>query len=160
MADSQQDDQSKDAAVQSENETEVSTAEQASADSASPEFEVSDLTTARNVPAGPDRRQYIRRTFRSTAYLVFPQRDPIPVQTFDISLGGVGIVAPVNPPPKTECDILLNIPSGSSSIVKMQVPSQVMHSVFSSSENGFKVGFRFTTMPQGLTAAILRFMRT
>jgi c-di-GMP-binding flagellar brake protein YcgR len=114
--------------------------------------------TTEDEPQGAERRQYVRRPFRGLAYLVFPGAESIEVRTFDLSVGGVGIIVPTNPPHLATCVIRLSIPVNGAARKSFEAKTQVVHSLLSSSERGFKVGLRFMGLDAAMATAIIRYV--
>jgi hypothetical protein len=81
------------------------------------------------VTTGAERRQNDRKPLRTTAQLVFPSQPPLEVRTWDISPGGIGILASANPPPKLRCVIRFQVPRSTGSGLPVEVKVQVAHSL-------------------------------
>lgn len=77
---------------------------------------------------------------------------------FDISAGGACIIAAANPRPGTQFVLQMNLPTRPRGSVPIQTQVEVTHSIFSSGENGFKVGLRFTNLDMIAATAILQFV--
>lgn len=75
----------------------------------------------------------------------------------DISAGGAGILAPANPQRGTQFTLRVGLPKRPMGSTLIEVPVEVTHSIFSSSENGFKIGLRFTRLEPSAASAILQF---
>jgi len=103
-----------------------------------------------------ERRQQGRRALRGTAYLLLPGREPLAVRMLDISIAGVSIAAAANAPPNASCGIRFSVPSGGESV---QIETQVVvnHSVFSRTEDGFRIGLQFKRLTDSQASAIKKF---
>ena len=106
-----------------------------------------------------DRRQQGRRTLRGTAYLLLPGREPLGVRMLDISIAGLSIAAAANAPPNASCGIRFSVPSGGES-VQIETQVTVNHSVFSRTEDGFRIGLQFKRLTDAQTSAIKKFVGT
>lgn len=102
-----------------------------------------------------ERREAPRRPLRRPAWFLFPGGQRLEVRTLDISAGGLAVVAPANPPVGMACTIRLTIPTrnGSAEVIEPRV--KVMQSLWSTADEGFKVGLRF----QELSSAHARLIR-
>ncbi len=109
-------------------------------------------------PTGPDRRVHERKKFRSTAQLLLLGRK-FDVRTLDISVSGVGIICSTNPAAKTPCSIRLSLPMKSSGLRLLELQAMVVHSVFSSANDGFSVGLLFVAPSAEATDVISGYMR-
>lgn len=110
-------------------------------------------------PSGRERRQHARVVLRSTAYLLLSGHSPIEVRTFDIGIGGIGIVAPANPPANLSCTIRVTIPVKPQGSTSFEVQAKVVNSVLSGSEDGFRVGLQFINLSSTAESAILRLLQ-
>ena len=115
------------------------------------------LTDSGN-PGGQELRQHARRVLRTTAQLVVAGSPPFPVRTLDISAGGMAIIATVQPPRGLHCTVLLSLPQTGREPVAMALPVTVAHSIFSSGEEGVKVGLSFNALPPDAAALVQRFV--
>lgn len=116
------------------------------------------IMTDAGAPGGLDLRQHARRLFRTTAQLVVVGSPPFPVRTLDISAGGMAIVATVQPPRGLNCTVLLSLPQTNREPVPMALPVTVAHSIFSSGEEGVKVGLSFNALSPEAATLIQRFV--
>lgn len=107
----------------------------------------------------PDRRQYERKTLRCVAQLLLPGRQPLVVRASDICPGGMGIVAPVNLPISVACVIRFVMPLVPRAGASVEAQAIVIYSVYSASEDGFKIGLRFGGVSAEMASAISQFMR-
>ncbi len=107
---------------------------------------------------GPERRVEDRKVFRGPAQLLLPTREMQRVRTLDISLGGIGLVAPSNLPRDAVCEIRFRPPVVSDHVEMLAARGRVAYSVLSGKENGFLVGLQFTDIAPGALALIRRFL--
>jgi len=96
---------------------------------------------------------------RTAAVIVFPSQQTFEVRTLDISSGGMAIVAQANPRVGAAFTIQFTIPGKPTGGVPFEARAKVVHSVFSSEENGFKIGIAFTALPAASAAALLHYIR-
>jgi c-di-GMP-binding flagellar brake protein YcgR len=95
-------------------------------------------------PESPDeRRQAPRRLLRRPATILLPGEQQLQVRSLDISSGGMGIVAPANPPIGMACGIRFQVPGPNAAPVVVQTRVKVMQSTWSTADDGFKVGLQF-----------------
>lgn len=107
---------------------------------------------------GIERRQHTRRVLRTTAHVLLPDNKRVEVRTFDISAGGLGIVAAINPKAGSTFNIRLNLVLTSTGSTTIEAPVEVTHSVFGSVEQGFKIGLRFLKLESSAISAIALFL--
>lgn len=115
------------------------------------------MTDAGN-PGGQELRQHARRVLRTTAQLVVAGSPPFPVRTLDISVGGMAILATVQPPRGLNCTVLLTLPQTGREPVAMSLPVTVAHSIFARGEEGVKVGLSFNGLAPDKVAVIQKFI--
>ncbi len=108
--------------------------------------------------SGAERREHTRRPLRTTTTLLLPGNQVFDVRALDISLGGMGIVAPVSPKSGTRFRIrtTLNLPDVGA--VPFEANVEVTHSIYGAHEGGFKVGLRFVSVEPHLEQALARFV--
>ncbi len=80
------------------------------------------------------------------------------VRTLDISLGGMGVVAPVNLRSGITLTVQFTLPARSKGMTPVQARVQVTHSILGRDEGGFKIGLRFLGVDNNTTAAIREFL--
>ena len=107
----------------------------------------------------PDRRRYERKALRCAAHLLVPGRQPLAVRALDICPDGMGVVAPVNIPTSARCVVRFAIPLMPRAGTCVEVQVSVIHSVYSASEDGFRIGLRFTSLAPEIALAISQFMK-
>lgn len=110
-------------------------------------------------PTDDNRRRSDRKVLRTQAYVSLPGHPPFTVRTLDISSGGMAIVASANPKPGTSFTIQFTIPVKPKGGAPFTATAKVVHSVFSSGEDGFKVGLAFTNLDPPSASAILQFFK-
>ena len=119
-------------------------------------MEIRDIATW--VYLGPERRQEDRKVFRGPAQLLLPTREVQSVRTLDISLGGIGLVAPSNLPRDAVCEVKFRPPLLADRVETLMARGRVAYSILSGKENGFLVGLQFTDIAPGVLALIRRFV--
>lgn len=105
-----------------------------------------------------NRRASQRYPLRTQAFVEIPGQPPFAVRTLDISSGGMAIVAAANPRRGTTFNIRLTIPVEPTGSVSFVTTAQVVHSVLSSAEDGFKVGLAFTKLEPASAEAIMQYI--
>lgn len=97
---------------------------------------------------------------RSPAFLAIPGFQSVSVRTLDVSISGLAIVASINVSPSLLCAVRFVLPEGlNTGKHTIATAATVTHSVFASSENGFKIGLAFRNMPEELMMKIDRFVK-
>lgn len=81
-----------------------------------------------------------------------------PVRTFDISAGGLGIVASANPRTGTGLEVDFSVPLRPKGSTPLRLSAKVAHSVLAGSEGGFKIGLVFTDLPKEAAQAIMDYI--
>lgn len=95
-------------------------------------------------PQLKDRRTAERRSLRVTANIASADQPSEDVRTVDISADSVGIVAHFNPQPGTVFRIRLKLPTLARGLIALESHAQVVHSILSGDEGGFKIGLMFS----------------
>jgi c-di-GMP-binding flagellar brake protein YcgR len=121
---------------------------------------MSDSATSPWKVFGGDRRRFPRKFLSGTAHLLLPDRAPVEVHALDISVGGMGIVAPTNLTYEFRCEIRFTLAREPFGIDVVTAPVQVVHCVLSGREHGFLIGLQFFNLPDNVAAVIGRFMGT
>ena len=106
-----------------------------------------------------ERRQHERRVLRGMSQLQFGKNSAMETRTMDVSISGLGLIAPVNPPARTQCTIRFVVPIDADRNVTITAPAVVTHCVYTHAEDGFKVGLMFVNMPAETTAVLQRFIK-
>ena len=107
---------------------------------------------------GFDRRTSERKAFRAPALLRLPDRQVLEVRTFDISLGGIGVVTPFNLKLDGVCDIRVRPPILTGGVDVLLARTRIAHSILSGKEKGFMIGLEFTEIDPGLTDLIKQYV--
>ena len=107
-----------------------------------------------------DRRTEARKPLRVRVRLRLAGHAPTELRSVDLSSGGMGLVADVNLPLGLAGDVgfTLRFPNGSS--LDVQADATIIHSVFSSSHDGFIIGLQFREPSADLQAALRRYLRS
>lgn len=106
----------------------------------------------------PERRRHDRKPLRAKALLQLPDRAPLPVRTVDVSIGGLGVVSPVNINPLLACKVRVNLPLQPIGHALVEARATVAYCVLSSSESGFLVGLQLLNLPIESARAIAHFL--
>jgi c-di-GMP-binding flagellar brake protein YcgR len=105
-----------------------------------------------------DRRRDERRIYRSGAVWTPVGMAPVQVRTLDISVGGIALVAAFNPPVGCLCLVRFTLP-GREGPFTVETSGGVARSVFSSTDDGFRVGLYFDPLSDEATRALQRYVR-
>ncbi|MDG0856928.1 PilZ domain-containing protein [Roseateles puraquae] len=106
-----------------------------------------------------ERRTAERKGLRTRATLLLGQTQAFEVRTLDLASGGMGIVAQANPRPGTVMVIRFQLPIKPMGYVPIEARARVVHSVYSASEQGFKIGLAFIEIRPDAAAAVLRYVQ-
>lgn len=104
-----------------------------------------------------DRRAVVRKPLHARAMVRVGGR-AFEVRTFDISTGGMGIYAEINPKIGVVIEIQCSLLTRSKGPVQVQTMAKVAHSVYSSDGRGFKVGLTFVDLDPPSAYAISLYM--
>lgn len=115
-------------------------------------------TTAGPPPA--EQRKTERRALRVPATLKLPGGKTFTVQTLDISLGGLGILAPANARNGARLAVQVTLPAAAGAPVRIEVPVVVAHSILSRELDAFKVGLQFRSLDPKAESAIRHYVAT
>ena len=110
------------------------------------------------VTLGSDRRSGERKAFRAPALLRLPDRQVLEVRTFDISVGGIGVVTPWNLKLDAVCDIRVRPPIISEGMEVLLARGRIAHSILSGKEKGFMIGLEFTEIPPDMSELIKQYV--
>lgn len=113
-----------------------------------------------NANANTDRRQGERKRFRALAEMRLPNQQVLHVRAFDISVGGIGVVSPLNVRLETLCEIKVRTPLFDAGINIFQLRARVTHSVLSATEAGFMLGLEFENPPTAAVNVIKQYIKT
>ena len=118
-----------------------------------------------DIPKAPDqaaaadeRRIAVRKRVRTRVRLSIAGSTAMEVWSLDLSIGGICVVADVNPATGTKCSLALGIPFKNGTSHKTQVQGSISYSSFSNADGGFKVGVQFKDVTPELHKALLRFV--
>ncbi len=106
-----------------------------------------------------ERRTAERKSLRTRATLLLGQTQAFEVRTLDLATGGMGIVAQANPRPGTLLVIRFQLPIKPVGCAPVEARAKVVHSVYSASEQGFKIGLAFIELRPDMAAAVLRYLQ-
>ena len=107
-----------------------------------------------------ERRHHQRVAFSSSATLQAIRREPIPVRTRNISVGGISVLASHELAVDTACKIHVAIPARNGDVVAVELLARVVSSNFNRIEGGFMLGFQFVNLSASVAATIARFMQS
>ncbi len=108
--------------------------------------------------AGMDRRRFPRKFISGTGHLLVPGQPPIEVHTQDISLGGVGVIAPRPFPHETPCRLRFALSRESYGMDFITVPVRVVHCVLSGREYGYILGLEYHNMTGSVEEVVKKYM--
>lgn len=98
------------------------------------------------VSVGMDRRTTERRAFRAPALIKLPSQQLLEVRTFDISVGGIGFVAPLNLRRDLLCDLRVRAPVLTQGPDMLLARGRIAHCILSGKERGFLIGLEFVNL--------------
>ena len=104
------------------------------------------------------RRIHARRPLHCPAKLLLASKRIMDLRIVNISAGGLGVIAPENLAVGTNCQLRFDLPQVPTGQVTMYLSAMVMNSVFSSREDGFKLGLRFVNPTEDSASRIERFV--
>ena len=107
---------------------------------------------------GSERRKSVRRVLRTTAVVILNESQTFEVRTVDVSINGMAIVAPANPKPGVVFYIRFKVPLKNKGYENFESKARVVHSIYSSSESGFKIGLNFIQLPQNFATLLEKFI--
>ncbi len=108
-----------------------------------------------------EQRAHDRRPLRTQVELLLPGRAPLAMRTTDISISGIGLLASANPPLGLRVGLRLRLPnalSASAPPTVFELQAVVRHSVFSRSENAYRIGMAFVQPSDKLLVAVGNFI--
>lgn len=106
-----------------------------------------------------ERRTAERKGLRTRATILLGQTQAFEVRTLDLAAGGMGIVAQANPRPGTLMMIRFQLPIKPVGYTPVEARAKVVHSVYSASEQGFKIGLAFIELRPDVAAAVQRYVQ-
>jgi c-di-GMP-binding flagellar brake protein YcgR len=109
------------------------------------------------VSGSDDRRAAARKPLHTRAVVRLAGR-AFEVRTFDISSGGIGIYAEINPKIGMVVELQCTLLTRTKGPQPVQTMAKVSHSVYSSDGRGFKVGLTFVELDPPSAQAISLFM--
>lgn len=107
--------------------------------------------------SGIERRRAVRKMIRTRVTLTQGENQ-FSVQSFDVSIGGIGLILPINPPYGLIVSLRFVIPKKPRGTALVEATGKVVHSIFSADEDGFKVGVNFTSLNDASKAALIGFL--
>jgi c-di-GMP-binding flagellar brake protein YcgR len=108
--------------------------------------------------SGAERREHARRPLRAPTTVLLPGNQTFEARSLDISLGGMGIVAPASPKAGTRFRVRTTLQLPGVGPVPFEADVEVTHSIYGAHEGGFKVGLRFVSIEPHLEQALARFV--
>ncbi|MCM0609310.1 MAG: PilZ domain-containing protein [Ideonella sp. WA131b] len=107
---------------------------------------------------GPEKRVHLRRSLRVPARIILGESSEFEVRTYDISEGGLGLVAAANPKVGTKFNVVFGVPNSTPRPSVVNVRATVIRSVLAMDEGGFKIGVLFNSLDEPSFSAIRRFI--
>lgn len=108
---------------------------------------------------GANRREHDRRPLRTQATLLVVQQTVV-VRTLDVSESGIGFITEIDPPRGMRFKIAFACPRRPQGFVEIACSAQVMGSVFSMTDGGYRVGCRFQGLSPTMVNALADFVRS
>ena len=105
-----------------------------------------------------DRRKHSRRALRVPAKISLRGGQILDVRTFDISVGGLAIIAAAAPRPATAFRVAFALPREPKAEILIEAEAEVLHSFYSNAERAHIVGLRFTQVAPQAASAITIFV--
>jgi len=107
---------------------------------------------------GAERRRYERFPFRRMVTLHFFEDTPMEFPAIDISAGRIGVRSHINIAADKMCIAKVSIVISQGNL-SFEASAQVIHSIYSRSENGFILGLNYIKIEPSLQTAIVCLMR-
>ncbi len=104
------------------------------------------------------RRKHERKPYHAPGQLLVADKRIIDIRIVDISLGGMAVIAPFNPPHASLCVVRFALRNSSETNTTLLIRSAVTHSIFSSREDGFKVGLVFRSLSDDAQSVLRQFL--
>lgn len=120
--------------------------------------QVADQVIDRPPLTSDERRRHERRALRVSARIHLSGGQVFEIRTFDISLGGLAIVASAAPRPGTVFRVVVGLPLKNRGEVTIDAEAQVLHSFYSNTEGAYIVGLRFAALDPVAANAIAYFV--
>lgn len=105
-----------------------------------------------------ERRQHERRPLRVHAAIAFSATQIFEVKTYDIGLGGVGVIADVELKPGAELFVRIPLPA-MPDIVIIETRAKVAYSILGNDMEGFRIGLRFLNLDANASSALRQFLK-
>ncbi|WP_205833014.1 PilZ domain-containing protein [Azohydromonas caseinilytica] len=110
------------------------------------------------VYSGAERRRTERKVLRGSAQLLLPSGNLVETRLVDISQGGLGLVAPVNLPVGTVCEVKFRSALFGNGTEALVVRGRIARSILSGKEGGFMIGLEFSNLAPALRDKIKRYV--
>lgn len=117
---------------------------------------MSNATALAPLDDGMERRQSLRRPLRGFAEVTFAGQAAAEARLLDIGAAGMGIVAAINPAPRTPC--LIRFALTRPKLMQFTLKAVVIHSVFSNREGNFRIGLLFANLSTEAADSIQEFL--
>ena len=109
--------------------------------------------------SGTERRQHERKALHGKAHFLPPGQPPFQIRLLDMSEGGLRIACSVNPQLMSVSVIRMSVPNADRTAASVvEVPVQILNSIYARTEDGFRVGLRFLDMPSAAKEVIAAFL--
>lgn len=108
--------------------------------------------------SGAERREHPRRHYHGPVQFIVPHHAPLLGRIADVSVGGMGVVAAINPPPRMLCEVRFLLPMPPHGNAALDLQARVVHSVLSRCEGGFLIGLQFVKLTPEQKTLIERFI--
>lgn len=103
-----------------------------------------------------ENRAHRRYPLRARGHLYFTGNRPLPIKALDVSVSGICVVSEITVPINIRGELEFNMPIGGGQYQMMRVNVQIMRCIFSSSDDGFRLGILFLKPPADLVKLILK----
>ena len=105
-----------------------------------------------------ERRLHERHPLRAHAAIAFSPTQIFEVKTFDISLGGVGIIADLNLKLGTALFVRIPLPVMPKTVF-IETRAEVTYSALANDMQGFRIGLRFLELDANATSSLRQFLK-
>ncbi len=104
--------------------------------------------------ASKNKRVHERKALHKKGYAIYDRHPQVDINTFDISVNGVGFTSPIKPDLQSNCWVRLKVPVSPERDQVFDVKAVVKYCIYSNYRNGFNVGVQFLNATPELEALI------
>ncbi|HEU4622485.1 MAG TPA: PilZ domain-containing protein [Burkholderiaceae bacterium] len=118
------------------------------------------MHTAALWKSSDERRYEPRKPLHTRVQLLLPNTSLIEARAFDISLGGLGMVSPLNLPVRAQGTAAFSLPVKDGAIQTIRLPVRIAYSICSSANVGFKIGLQWLSIDEQDRFKIAAYIQT